>query len=112
MGAWVLGDQGDELAFLVGCEQGVSSLPTWGQRVGSTSGPGLMPLVNGLAGDTQYAGDLGLGVVTGFEQGGGEHPTVVSFFRGVRVLGTFMPYGTAGDRFRRDPPQRSVLRVL
>ena len=46
-----------------------------------------MPQVDGLAGGTEQAGDLGLGVFAGLEQGSGAHPTGVKFLRGTKVLG-------------------------
>ena len=50
-------------------------------------GPDFVPHVNGMAGDTEHAGDLGLGMPTGLEQGRGEHTTVVAFFRGTGIRG-------------------------
>ena len=47
----------------------------------------MMPLVDGLTGDTEQVGDLSLGgVPTDLQQGRGAHPTVVEFFRGTRIL--------------------------
>lgn len=42
---------------------------------------GVVPHVDSLAADTERAGDLGLGVLTGLEQGSGEHAVIVELFR-------------------------------
>ena len=77
--------------------------------MGPALGPGVVPHVDGLVGDTEHAGDLGLRVLTGLANRAAASIRRSWRSSGVRGFGVAsMPYDTPGILARQYPPQRSV----